>query len=160
MLRRLVAIYLTFVLVAGPSLCCCTTTAYAAPVLPPATTGPTSSSPDPTPPCCKHASSEKPASVSCHSPVGSDESQSAPKPGKHQCPCKDKGGKPTPDTTSPEASAAADAARLLTADLQYAVAFTADPLAGIGLDSAGGPSPPVQRLTSWRLLNAPHMLRC
>jgi hypothetical protein len=159
MIRRLVAIYMTFVLVAGPSLCCCTT-GYAAPASPPAATGPTAPSPDRPPPCCcEHAPAEKAASVTRHSP-GGDESQSAPKPGKHQCPCKDKGGKQTHDTTSPVVSAAEDAARLLTADLQYAVASTTDPLVGFGLGSAGGTSPPGQRLTSWRLLNAPHMLRC
>jgi len=160
MFRRLVAIYMMFVLVAGPSLCCCTTV-YAASAPPPAPTGPAAPSPDRTPPCCcEHPPAEEAASVSCHSLGGSDESQSAPKPGKHQCPCKDPGSKQTPDTISPVASAAQDAARLLTADLQFVVAFTTYPLVDIGLHSAGGTSPPGQRLTSWRLLNAPHMLRC
>lgn len=157
MFRRLVAIYMTFVLAAGPSLCCCTTV-YAASS---SAARPAPSPPDRTPPCCgKHAHSEKVAAASCHSSEQSDEPQPGPKPGKHQCPCKDNGGKPTPDTTSPEASAAVDAIRLLTADLQYTVAFTADLLADFGFDPTGGQSPPGQRLTSWRLLNAPHMLRC
>jgi hypothetical protein len=160
MLRRLVAIYMTFVLVAGQSLCCCTTV-YAAHASKSATAGPASSSPDRTPPCCcKDAPSEKAAGVSCHSPGGSDESQPAPKPGKHQCPCKDKGGKLTLDSNSASSATAQDALRLLTSAFQYVlVAFTADLSADPTPDS-GGPAPPGQRLTSWRLLNAPHMLRC
>ncbi|WP_439632311.1 hypothetical protein [Gemmata sp.] len=159
MIRRLVAIYMTFVLVAGPSLCCCTT-GYAATATQSAP-GPAAPSPDRTPPCCcEHAPAEQAATVSCHLASDRDESQPAPKPGKHHCPCKDKDGKRTPDATSPAASAAQDAARLLTADLLYTVASAAEPLVGFDPDSEGGPSPPGQRLTSWRLLNAPHMLRC
>lgn len=158
MLRRLLAVYMTIVLVAGPSLCCCTTV-YAAAPPPPAT--PESSSPDPaTPCCCKHSC---PASVGQHpgEPGGAGgKSQPPSKPGKHQCPCKDKGGKQTLDSNPTASATAQDALRLLTSAFQYVlVAFTTDLSADPALDS-GGPSPPGQRLTSWRLLNAPHMLRC
>ncbi len=160
MLRRLVSLYMTFVLVAGPSLCCCTTV-YAAHASKPATNGPVSSTPESTPPCCcKDAPPEKAEGVSCHSPGGSDESQPVPKPGKHQCPCKDKGGKKTLDSNPTSSATAQDALRLLTSVFEYVVAFTADFSDDPATDSGGGPSPPGQRLTSWRLLNAPHMLRC
>jgi hypothetical protein len=88
---------------------------------------------------------------------GGSPAEDAPKPGKHECPCKDKGTKQTLDQPASPLSAE-EVARLLTATLLFVpVALTADLVAA--LDS-GGSSPPVQRLTSWRLLNAPHMLRC
>lgn len=156
-MQRLVAIYMTFVLVAGPSLCCCTTM-YAAP---PAKAGPTPPSSERTPPCCCKDHCPAKAEDGTGEPQGDDgksQPQPAPKPGKHQCPCKDKGGKQTLDQSSPTAQ---DVSRLLTTTLQYiVVAFTADLAADSDLDSGGGSSPPGHRLTSWRLLNAQHMLRC
>lgn len=156
MFRRLLAIYMTFVLVAGPSLCCCTTL-YAAP---PSTSSSTPTSSDRTPPCCCKDHCPAKAEDASGKPRGvDDKSQPDPKPGKHQCPCKDKGGKTTLDQTTSSLTAQ-DVVRLLTTTLQYiVVAFAADPAVDAGLDS-GGASPPGQRLTSWRLLNAPHMLRC
>jgi hypothetical protein len=158
MLRRLLAVYMTLVLVAGPSLCCCTIVSAAAP--PPAAT-PESSSPDPAIPCCcKHP---RPADVGQHlgkSGGAAGHHQPPSKPGKHQCPCKDKGGKPTLDSNPTASATAQDALRLLTPAFQYVLeTFTSDLSADSTLDS-GVLSPSGQRLTSWRLLNAPHLLRC
>ena len=87
MLRRLLAIYMTFVLVAGPCLCCCTTM-YAA--SPPSTTGSVPTSSDRTPPCCCKDHCPAKAEDASGKPQGiDDKSQPDPKPGKHQCPCKD-----------------------------------------------------------------------
>ena len=135
MLRRLVAIYMTFVLVAGPSLCCCTTMYAAAPQ---SATGPVPTSPDRTPPCC--CKDHCPAKVenAFGKPQGvDDESQPDPKPGKHQCPCKDKGSKTTLDQTASSLTAQ-DVVRLLTTTLQYIVVeFAADQAVDSGLDSCG-----------------------
>ncbi len=154
MLRRLFAIYITIVLTAGPSLCCCTSL-YAA--TPSSTAG--SSSDHTLPCCCKDHCSAKVEEASGNPQVIDDKSKPDPKPSKHHCPCKDKGSKTTLDQTA-SSLMAQDVVRTLTMTFQYIViAYTADPAVDTRLDS-GVASPPGQRLTSWRLLNAPHMLRC
>lgn len=159
MLRRLLAVYMAFVLVAGPSLCCCTTL-YAA--VPQSAAGPGSPSSERTPPCCcKDQCPTKAANASGDPPGVGGKSEHDPKPGKHRCPCKEKGGKQTLDQTPPLSQTTQDVARLLTASLHYiVVAFAADLAVDAGLASGGGSSPPGHRLTSWRLLQAHHLLRC
>ncbi len=157
-MRRLLAIYMTFVLVAGPSLCCCTTAFAAAPQ---SAAGPAPSS-DRTPPCCcKDQCPTKAANASGDLPGVGDKTDHHPKPGKHQCPCKENGGKQTLDQSTPSSQTEKELSRLLTTALQYiVVGFAADPTVDSGLDSGGGSSPPGHRLTSWRLLQAHHLLRC
>lgn len=153
MYRRLLAIYMTFVLVAGPSLCCCTTAFASAPSSGPGSLLPPSHSPSPC--CCKDECPTKSENAS----VDGSPAEQAPKPGKHDCPCKDKGTKQTLDQPTPSLTAE-EVARLLTAAVQFVPAtLTVGPAVDAGLDS-GGASSPGLRLTSWRLLNAPHMLRC
>lgn len=155
MLRRLLTLYMTFMLAVGPSLCCCASVYAVAKQQPSATR-----SSDTTPPCCCKDQCPAKAGAAPGEPQGvGGESQSDPKSGKHQCPCKEKGGKQTLGQTAPPSQVAQDLSRLLTAVFQYVVAFPADLPVDSGLDT-GGSSPPGQRPTSWRLLNAPHMLRC
>jgi len=155
MLRRLLSLFMTFMLVVGPSLCCCTNV-YTVTKRPLAT-----QSPDSTPPCCCKDQCPAKARDALGEPRGvRGESQSDPKPGKHQCPCKEKGGKPALGQTAPPSQTAQDLSRLLTAVLHHVVvSFCIDPVVDSG-PNTGGLSPPDHRPTSWRLLNAPHMLRC
>ncbi|MBA4066933.1 MAG: hypothetical protein C0501_25145 [Isosphaera sp.] len=156
MLRRLLAIYMTLVLAAGPTLCCCTTVYAADPQTP---RGPASPSSERTPSCCKDYRPANSEDASGETRGVGGKSRPAPKPGKHQCPCKDRSGKQTLDQPS-SSPTAQDVARLLTTTLLFVVALTADPAVDPDLDSGGGSSPPAHRLTSWRLLQAHHMLRC
>ncbi|MFO0800555.1 MAG: hypothetical protein U0804_24060 [Gemmataceae bacterium] len=154
MFRRLLAIYMTFVLVAGPSLCCCTTAVASAPPSGSGSSLPPSHRPSPC--CCRDECPTK----SQHPLGGGSPAEQAPKPGKHQCPCKDSGTKQTLDQPAPSLTAE-EVARLLTATFQFVpAALTTDPVVDPDLDSGGGSSPPGHRLTSWRLLQAHHLLRC
>lgn len=154
-MRRLLAIYMTLMLVAGPSLCCCTTL-YAATL--PAAGHATPSPTRPAPCCCQDNCPAKGENTS-GDPQGGRSLPEHP-PGDHKCPCKDKGTKQTLD--QPVSSLTAqEVARLLTSTLQFVpVALTTDPVVDADLDSGGGSSPPGHRLTSWRLLQAHHLLRC
>jgi hypothetical protein len=147
-MRRLLAIYMTFVLVAGPSLCCCATSFATPPSAAPA------QPPSPTPSCCKD---DRPQKIHYPASDGTP-TQQAPKPGQHECPCKDKGTLQTHDQPTPPLTAD-EVARLLTVTIQLApVVFTVGPV--VDLESACGSPLSSYRLTSWRLLQAHHLLRC
>ncbi len=158
MVRRLVAICMTFVLVAGPSLCCCTTLPAAQ--LPQPAPGSVSS--ERTPPCCckDHCPAKSEAGSVTPQGIGG-QPQHDLQPDKHQCPCKEKGSKQTFDKATPSLVSALETVRHLTATLPFVfVTLTSADAVDSDLDSGGGSSPPGHRLTSWRLLQAHHMLRC
>jgi len=155
MLRQLVVIYVTFVLVAGPSLCCCVTMS--------AQSGLVSASSERVPPCCgkHHAVAKLPANPLAPKDVGIEPSQNGSQHDKHHCPCQDNRSKQLLDKVSPWAATAQDLVRLLSATLQPAfVAFTDADSANSNLDCSGGSPPSGYRITSWRLLQAHHLLRC
>ena len=153
--RRLLAIAMTFMLVVGPSLCCCTT---ASALTPRSLTTP---SPDSTPPCCCKDQCLAGAGAASSEAQGVGGTQHDPKPGKHQCPCKEKGGKQALGQTAPSSQEAQDLSRLLTTFSQdVVVAFDAETAVESGHDAGGCSSPPGYRLSSWRLLQAQHVLRC
>ena len=158
MVRRLVAICMTFVLVAGPSLCCCTTMHAAQPPQP----APGSVSSERTSPCCCKDRCPAKAEPGSATPQGvGGEPPHDRQPDKHQCPCKEKGSKQSFDKATPPVVSALDTVRLHTATLQFVfVTLTTTDAVDSDFDSGGGSSPPGHRLTSWRLLQAHHMLRC
>lgn len=149
MFRWLLAIYMIFMLVAGPSLCCCTITFASSPSSTSHSSRTSSSC------CCQDKSTAQPSKL-----VGDEyPAKQTPKPGNHECPCKSKTTKQTLDQPSPSLTAE-ELARLLTATCQYVpVLFTAHAVA-ISTIESGGESSPLGRLIAWRLLYVHHMLRC
>lgn len=155
MLRWLVALYMTVVLAVGPGLCCCTTVYVAAP----RSAAPDSPPPQrPSPCCCPGATPATDGIGTGHHHNAADGSKPSQKPDKHHCPCKDKGGQQWMAPNSTSSGIGHDVSRLLIPAFQFAAAFAA-PSADPARHSTGL-FPPGSRLTSWRLLNAPHMLRC
>lgn len=153
MIQRLLAMYMSIVLVVGPSLCCCTSSIASTPADSGSTLVP-ASSPSP---CCCHDGCPSEGHDSANQ---SGRSEHSSDPRKHECPCKDKGGKQALDQPAPPLSADV-IARLLMGSVQFLdVDAAAYGLLNSPLLIPSAASPPGHRLTSWRLLHAHHLLRC